>query len=144
MRLWHKDIIEVLPRQQFLSQWRELCSLFVNENRHILINFVWDDYPLLDLLAYTKLILKEFEKRGYNVSRSSQYTMESFFRNHNVIEADLNSVYNNKMNNVYLRQCLYNLEEKAMCGGITKSEWMKIYNKFKDKFDLWNGVEEIK
>lgn len=43
------------------------------------------------------------------------------------------------MDERYLRQCIYNLEEKVMCGGITKEEWKKIYDKFGDKFDLWKG-----
>lgn len=137
MRLWHKDIIDVLPRQQLLSQWRELCSLFVKENRHVLVNFVWNEYPLSDLLVYTKLILNEFEKRGYNISQDSRDKMELFFKNHNVVESDSNSVYSNKMNKLYLKQCLYNLEEKAMCNAIPIDEWLKIYNKFKYDFELW-------
>ena len=27
MRLWHKDLIPVLPRQQLLGQWRECCLI---------------------------------------------------------------------------------------------------------------------
>lgn len=27
MRLWHQDIIELLPRQQLLGQHRECCAL---------------------------------------------------------------------------------------------------------------------
>lgn len=30
MRLWHKDLITVLPRQQLLGQWRELCAIMRN------------------------------------------------------------------------------------------------------------------
>lgn len=44
-------------------------------------------------------------------------------------------------NNRYLLQCLYNIEEKAMRGIITKEEWKKIYNKYKDRFVLWEGDE---
>ena len=51
MRLWHKDLIEVLPRQQLLGQWRELNSIFKLQNRHILIDFVYV-YPKEDLLTY--------------------------------------------------------------------------------------------
>lgn len=28
MRLWHESLIEVLPRQQLLGQWRELNSIY--------------------------------------------------------------------------------------------------------------------
>ena len=30
MRLWHKDLISVLPRQQLLGQWRECCLIARN------------------------------------------------------------------------------------------------------------------
>ena len=30
MRLWHKDLIDVLPRQQLISQWREICCIAKN------------------------------------------------------------------------------------------------------------------
>ena len=42
-------------------------------------------------------------------------------------------------NDRYLRQCLYNLEEKAMRGIINKEEWQVIYNQFKDFTKLWKG-----
>ena len=50
MRLWHKDLIPVLPRQQLLSQWRECCCIARNivENgtpNHILVNKILD-YPI--------------------------------------------------------------------------------------------------
>lgn len=27
MRLWHKDLIPYLPRQQLIAQWRECCAI---------------------------------------------------------------------------------------------------------------------
>jgi uncharacterized protein (TIGR02328 family) len=144
MRLWHKDLIEVLPRQQLLSQWRELCSIFVKENRHILINFLWDKYPLEHLLSYTYIIIEEFNKRGYNISEDSMNKMILFFKKYNVINSDIKYVelFKNKMNKTYLRQCIYNLEEKAICGGITEFEWKKIYDKYKYDFELWGEINE--
>ena len=44
-------------------------------------------------------------------------------------------------NKRYLRECLFNLEEKAMCNGIPKDEWKIIYDKFGKEFDLWEGVK---
>ena len=45
MRLWHKDLIPVLPRQQLLSQWREVCGIARDINaegthNHLLVNRV--------------------------------------------------------------------------------------------------------
>jgi hypothetical protein len=34
------------------------------------------------------------------------------------------------MNERYLKQCLYNLQEKYDCGGISQKEWQKIEDKF--------------
>ena len=30
MRLWHKDLIDSLPRKQLLGQWRECCAIIKN------------------------------------------------------------------------------------------------------------------
>ena len=38
MRLWHKDIIRFSPKGQLVSQWKELGSIYKNQNKHILIN----------------------------------------------------------------------------------------------------------
>lgn len=48
-------------------------------------------------------------------------------------------IFPNWHNDIYLRQCLYNLEEKAMCKGIPANEWRVIYNRFKDFTQLWEG-----
>ena len=47
MRIWHCGLIKVLPRQQLLSQWRELCSIYAKEDNHMLINFVYEDISSL-------------------------------------------------------------------------------------------------
>ena len=45
MRLWHKDLISVLPREQLVAQWRELSAIAgaIQKNgtpNHGLVNFV--------------------------------------------------------------------------------------------------------
>ena len=45
MRVWHTDLIKVLPREQLVAQWRELSSIAgaIQKNgtpNHILVNFV--------------------------------------------------------------------------------------------------------
>ena len=47
MRLWHKDLIKVLPNNQLIGQWRECCAIAVNiKNKgfpnHILVNRIMD------------------------------------------------------------------------------------------------------
>ena len=70
LRLWHKDLISVLPRQQLLGQWRELNSIFKLENRHVLINFVYD-YDKKILCNYSKIIIDEMKRRNYKMNLSN-------------------------------------------------------------------------
>lgn len=126
MRLWHKDLIEVLPRQQLLGQWRELNSIYKKQDKHILINFVYD-YPKEDLLNYSVIVIQAFLKRGYKFNMNN---FNEYFGNLSWIECFSGDIFKEKMNDRYLKQCLYNLQEKYDCGGITKEEWQKIEDKF--------------
>ena len=45
MRIWHTQLIKVLPREQLIAQWRELSAIAgaIIKNgtpNHILVNFV--------------------------------------------------------------------------------------------------------
>ena len=56
MRLWHTDLIKVLPREQLVAQWRELSAIAgaIQKNgtpNHILVNFVLE-YPWDDFISY--------------------------------------------------------------------------------------------
>lgn len=127
-----------------LGLWRELNSIYKLQNKHILINFVYD-YPFYELYDYSILVLSEIKKRNYKYDLKN--IQEYFKINDTFILEDISNYINNfyiikrlfenKMNDLYLRQCLYNLEEKAMCNGMKKDEWNAIYNKFGEKFDLW-------
>lgn len=72
MRLWHKDIIQFLPRTQLLSQWRELNSIYKFQNKHILINYIYE-YPKIYLYAYSQIVIDEMKKRGYKISNWDNY-----------------------------------------------------------------------
>lgn len=72
MRLWHKDLINVLPRQQLISQWRECCCIAQNlaskgTPNHILVNPILK-FPKCHFNYYTELVVQEIRNRGYNVS----------------------------------------------------------------------------
>lgn len=131
MRLWHKDLVDVLPRQWLLGQWRELNSIFKNQNRHILINFVYE-YPntLSDLYSYSLLIIEEMDKREYRHNDTNFNNF--FFTTLQLMKfSKITNFYPEKMTQRYLKQCLYNLQEKYDCGAMTEEEWGKIYGKFK-------------
>lgn len=145
MRLWHKNLISVLPRQQLVAQWRECCAIAKDwaekgRTNHILINKVMS-YPICHFYCYTQLVLNEMKTRGYRVMTS---TIERFINNLRLInrereeesfftEIEKKYLFKGWHTSRYYQQCYYNLEEKFDCGGLTEEEWDKII-KNKDKF----------
>jgi len=130
VRLWDKDLIDVLPDNQLRGQWRECCliakGLHYGTLNHLLVNKV-KDYPIEHFIAYTFLVLEEMKKRGYKCD-GKRFThwldeWESF-------TIDLSDIFDGWHNERYLRQCLYNLQEKYDCSGISDGEWKLIVEKF--------------
>ena len=127
MRLWHKDLIPVLPRQQLLSQWRECCCIAKNISlhntlNHILVNKI-TDYPLSHFEAYSMWVYREMQNRGYKVNKNR------FFKWFPYIDKQVSTyqeMFSDWHSDRYLTQCYYNLQEKYDCGGILDNEWQQI------------------
>lgn len=138
MRLWHKDLIPVLPEKQLISQWREVCciaKLLATKGtpNHILVNRVLD-YSSVHFVEYCNLVIKEMEKRGHIIKEETYLNLTKNIQE--AIDKDTfgimfcNETYEYWHNERYLKQCLYNLQEKWDCGGIPGDEWLKIALKF--------------
>ena len=134
MRLWHKDLIQYLPRQQLLGQWRECCCIAKNimENgtpNHILVNKVMD-YPIEHFIQYGAEVIRIMINHNYDVNP------EKFFKYFDDETIDscqpisINSIFIEWHNDRYLRQCLYNLQEKADCNDVSEEEWARITDHF--------------
>ena len=126
MRLWHKDLIPVLPRQQLLSQWRECCCIARNISvngtpNHLLVNKVLD-YEPAHLALYSYRVAEEMRRRGYSCD-VSLYTKHLAIGSTVISDEDM---FDGWHNDRYIRQCLLNLQEKFDCGGITAEEWQKM------------------
>lgn len=129
MRLWHKDLIESLPRQQLISQWRECCCIarnieVNNTPNHLLVNKILI-YPREHFYFYTCLVCKEMEKRGYKCNFEN---FTKWFEVPKKCELTFDNLFVGWHNERYLKQCYYNLQEKYDCGGIKVEEWSKVYN----------------
>lgn len=132
MRLWHKDLIEVLPRQQLLGQWRECCAIMANLAKkgtpgHLLVNKI-TDYPPAHFYWYAVEVVTEMQMRGYHpvpdnfCDNYASFTGEEHWPD--LVETkDLFPGWHNER---YLVQCIHNLEEKYDCGGMSAEEWNKI------------------
>lgn len=131
MRLWHVDLIAYLPKGQLLSQWRELNSIFAKEDKHILINYIYE-YPKDDLYIYTEKIIAEMKKRGYKIRAFEK--MNAYFKD--IEEVEDVKPFLHHHNDEYLEICYFNLKEKFIRGQKDYEEEM--YNQ------LNNYVKKIK
>lgn len=130
MRLWHKDLIPYLPRQQLLAQWRECCCIARNifhdgTPNHLLVNKVLD-YPDEEFNTYANMVYEEMMRRYFSVN-SERFLK---WRKNRKLCYHTN-IFKGWHNDRYLRQCLANLEEKYDCGGIPGADWELIKSVFR-------------
>lgn len=138
MRLWHNGLIEFLPQQMLISQWRECIAIKKqwekNTLKHRLVSYVLN-YNKSYFYTYTYLIVKEMKKR--NIKYQEKYIKEIYkfcykdtkdFGNY----LEMYPEHNQR----YLQQCLFNLEEKYDRGIISQQEWEKIYKNFQKVLDI--------
>ena len=128
MRLWHVNLIKVLPREQLVSQWREVSALSSNIQKkgspnHILCNFIMD-YDFNHFISYAYYVREEMTRRGYRTMNSVWEKIVALKPDYSILP--LKEVYARKMNNTYFDICWYNLYEKYLCGGIRDEDWVKI------------------
>lgn len=124
MRIWHVDLIPVLPNKQLLAQWRELCCIARNITvngtpNHILVNKVLE-YDKSELYSYSILVSTEMKSRGYKVDRSK---FEKWCYSDRFTSRPFKEWHNDR----YLRQCYHNLEEKFDCGAIDPRDWKYMF-----------------
>lgn len=141
MRLWHYHLLSYLPRLQLLSQWRECCCIAKSiaekgTPNHILVNKIMD-YPIDHFVEYCCNVCTEMEFRGYRCDFSRLYRYIE--KVDSVPLRNGEQIFSEWYDDIYLRECLYNLEEKFRAGGIPADEWRVIYNRFKDFTPLWEG-----
>ena len=124
MRLWHKDLIKALPREQLVAQWRELSAIAgaIQKNgtpNHALVNFVLD-YPYDHFISYAKLVREEMAHRGYRTMQSVFDKIVSLKPSWE--EVPFKKIYKKKMNKTYFLICFHNLYEKILCGSIKEPD----------------------
>lgn len=137
MRLWHKDLIPYLPRKQLIAQWRECCAIASNiankgTPNHILVNKIMD-YDIKQFFNYCVIVIQEIKGRGYKINKN---TYKAFLQKIKSIcwdlpsDCNIDKIFEEWHNERYLKQCLFNLQEKYDCDGITEEEWLVISNQF--------------
>ena len=132
MRLWHKELIHYLPRQQLLGQWRELNAMYKQlktkgKVTHRMVSYL--NYDLESFWKYSRLVMMEMFFREYKVTKSEFYYE---ILNRTSLKDDYTITFE-EHNDDYLIQCIFNLEEKHDRGMINDKEWQEI-NKYFGNF----------
>lgn len=109
MRLWHTDIIQYLPKGQLVAQWRELNSIFKKQDKHILINYIYN-YPKSCLKVYADKVVAEMQRRGYKIKSLENYN------NYFVGVREMGFEKFEEHDETYLTICYWNLREKFLRG----------------------------
>ena len=132
MRIWHKDIIPYLPKTQLLGLWRELNSIFKKQDKHILINYIYE-YSKYSLMVYSQYVINEMKKRGYVIKSFENYN--KYFEDVDPINlerlAEMNyNPFPAHHTERYLKQCFFNLQEKYDRGqkGFTEKVYEELLN----------------
>ena len=133
MRLWHKNLIPALPREQLVAQWREISAIAGNIQtkgtpNHILVNKIMN-YGFNHFITYAAAVRSEMTSRGYRTMDKVWDKIVALAPDYNIIPID--EIYPDWMNHEYLTICYYNLKEKWICGGISDSDWQRIENLYK-------------
>ena len=118
MRLWHEQLIPILPKNQLLGQHRECCALRGNgwKKKHKTVDYVFSYSPYL-LFRYHLLVMEEMEKRGYNVSeewKDKNYRGKIAEKYMNLEEEVIEDPIYKEHNNKYLDECIENLRNKGI------------------------------
>lgn len=132
MRLWHKDLIKVLPREQLVAQWRECSAIAgsIQKNgtpNHLLVNYVLE-CPIEHFVWYSMYVRNEMTRRKYKTQDRVAEKIWSLLQNQSVknIEVDYSILFSEYHDFEYLKICYYNLYEKHLRGGISKEDFDKI------------------
>lgn len=130
MRLWHKDLLSVLPKAQLVAQWRELSAIAsaIQKNgtpNHVLVNFV-TNYSYDHFISYTYYVREFMQMRGYHTRDFIWEKITALNPNWQLLS--FRDIYADKMNFVYYKICFYNLYEKILCGGIKDEDAAAIMN----------------
>ena len=122
MRLWHEDLIPLLPTQQLLGQHREICALrgLSWKKPHSVVNYVFE-HPYQDLFEFHVIVKTEMETRGYSIN---PLWKNRYYRGQRIgIEISEMTVKEKKCithpiyqehNETYYQECIDNLKGKGI------------------------------
>lgn len=129
MRLWDYRLLKVLPDKFIIAQWRECIAIKRQWEKgtlkHRLVSCVMN-YDRSSFYRYVENVRDELWDRNIKIQHKYFDEIRYFCEENDNAIYDLYPEHNDR----YLKQCLYNLQEKADRGIITQEEWQKIEDEF--------------
>ena len=129
MRCWHYKLIPYLPKAMLVSQWRECIAIKRQWEKgtlkHRLVSYVMD-YDRSSFYRYVESVRDELWERNIKIQHKYFDEIRQFCEENDNAMYELYPEHNDR----YLKQCLYNLQEKADRGIITQEEWKIIEDEF--------------
>lgn len=126
MRLWHQQLIPLLPRQQLLGQHRECCALRGKGwgKKHKTVNYVFK-YSPARLYMYHLIVMKEMKRRGYNPAevwfdlnyrgkQCTPYKLPKIREKYKQLQDKKDENIYPEHDEIYLQECIENLQEKGV------------------------------
>lgn len=139
MRLWSYQMINVLPNEMLVSQWRELIAIKRQWEKgtlnHRLVSYV-KNYNKTYFLNYVSRVICEMDNRGIKYKQKYydelfDFCQDDYFESMKTAEDIRNNIYA-EHNVRYFTQCYYNLEEKFDRGIIGDVDFSKIIDLYID------------
>ena len=135
MRLWDYRLLKVLPNRFIVSQWRECIAIKRQWEKgtlkHRLVSYV-DNYNKQYFLNYLYRVMDAMYDRKIKFQSKFYDEIRDFCWNGAFVS---NNLMYQEHDDRYLKQCLYNLQEKVDRGIITPQEWQLIYDNFAEYLD---------
>lgn len=126
MRLWHYELISVLPTKMLVSQWRECIAIKRQWEKgtlkHRLVSYVMN-YKKDYFNHYVTQLILEMQSRKIKYQEKYYEEINKFCDNKAILKSYP------EHNNRYLIQCYFNLQEKYDRKIISEEEWQKISDK---------------
>lgn len=140
LRIWHKDLISVLPDYQLIDQWFAcyIISFLLKSGDlpdHMFIQKI-NNFTINHFYTFSKNVYDELIKRKYITDFESFRVLENNLKEYSgkeeFIEINFSSLFKEWHNKRYLKQCIYHLEELFDCNIIEVKDWLKIVNHIKN------------
>ena len=133
MRLWHSDLLQVLPTKLLIQQRVDCTKILVSlkskdDLNDTLVNRILN-FPLDHFKWYCKLVIMEMYKRHLFNTGAEKRRMESLLECDKVEDPGIvpfTSEYDSWFDYRYLFQCIIDLQEQYDCDMITDDDWRKI------------------